>query len=122
MSQLCEECKCLAMDLYTLPDGRRLCDFCSTRALLPVKVTHNVRVYSNTQYAIKQKYGTIAKWCKIHHISPVLASASLKWKGTLIQKGEDKYTKKETEMLVKLLQSGFTQDLLNDGLISEDWL
>lgn len=64
--QVCEGCNSLAIDLFHMHNGQRLCDYCS-QALINVekkKPAHKPRVYSNTVHFIREKFGSVTAWGK----------------------------------------------------------
>ena len=74
---LCKGCESQVMILFTLPNGDRLCDYCSAKELVPVKPVRKKRIVNNTRFSILQVHGTVKAFCKAYSLSTTLVGTVL---------------------------------------------
>lgn len=115
--QQCQECGLLAINLFTVQGGQRLCDYCST-AVKTVKVTHKPREYNDTKLAIKRKYGTIKNWAERKGFAQATVNRVLNDRVACY----DQYSDIQIAILVQLMRDGLTESLLTDKYIDSEWI
>ena len=109
--QTCKGCNSQVYILFTLPNGDKLCDYCSSKALIkPKKI---VKEINNTRFMIKQKHSTVKAFCKAYNLSYETV-------GIVLRQAYTKPSKGQLKVLRTLIQNNLGNFLVGEKYISED--
>lgn len=120
--QVCDGCKNLAIDLFSMPDDQRLCTYCSNDWVMAanhVAAATKAREYNNTKHFLREEFGTITAWAKACKISPATVTQVL---NTTRKADAGEFSTTQIKVLNLLIYSGLGDHLVTDGYINNKWL
>jgi hypothetical protein len=103
-----------------MPDGKRLCDYCSDSWVAEAnkKPVHKPREYNNTKWLIKQKYGTIKQWAISTGFNLGVVNQILNKAGYYAVADLEVMSVTHLDVLMTLEKEGWGQTLVADGYIN----
>lgn len=116
---ICQGCNCQAPTLYTMPDNKRLCDYCSDSWVIEanVKPVHKPREYNNVKFVLRTTHGTIKSWAKFHNFNPGVVNQVLNRTGYYAVTDMDEMSATHLDILIALESEGLGKLLISDGYI-----